>query len=92
MISILVVLSAGILVGFLLVGRPVWHKYNNNLMNLAIYLMLFLLGISVGTNREVISNLGKIGYESVAIAVASIAGSVLISTILFKLLFKTNAK
>ena len=92
MISILVVLSAGILVGFLLVGRPVWHKHNNDLMNLAIYVMLFLLGISVGTNREVIGNLGKIGYEAVAIAVASIAGSVLISTILFKLLFKKNAK
>ncbi len=92
MISILVVLSAGIFVGFLLVGRPIWHKRNNNLMNLAIYVMLFLLGISVGTNREVISNLAKIGYESLAIAVASIAGSVLISTILFKLLFKKNAK
>ena len=92
MISILVVLSAGIFVGFLLVGRPIWHKRNNNLMTLAIYVMLFLLGISVGTNREVISNLAKIGYESLAIAVASIAGSVLISTILFKLLFKKNAK
>ena len=61
-------------------------------MNLAIYVLLFLLGISVGTNQEVIGNLGKIGYESVAIAVASIAGSVLISTFLFKLLFRKNAK
>ena len=79
MISILAVLSAGILIGFFLVGRPIWHKRNNNLMNLAIYVLLFLLGISVGTNQEVIGNLGKIGYESVAIAVASIAGSVLIN-------------
>jgi len=92
MISILAVLSAGILIGFFLVGRPIWHKRNNNLMNLAIYVLLFLLGISVGTNQEVIGNLGKIGYESVAIAVASIAGSVLISTFLFKLLFRKNAK
>ena len=92
MITILMVLSAGVLTGFLLVGRPVWHRYNNKLLNLAIYVMLFLLGISVGTNREVIGNLGKIGYESVAIAMASMVGSILLSTFVFKLLFKQNAK
>jgi hypothetical protein len=54
--------------------------------------LLFLLGISVGTNREVIQNLGKIGYEAIAISVASIAGSVLLSALLFKFLFKQHAK
>jgi len=92
MIAILLVLTAGILVGFLLVGRPAWHRFNNHSLNLAIYGMLFLLGISVGTNREVIGNLGTIGYEAIAIAIASIAGSVLISSILFKFLFKKHAK
>jgi len=57
-------------------------------MNWAIYLLLFMLGISVGTNKEVIDNLGKIGYEAVAIAIASISGSVLLAALLFKVLFK----
>ncbi len=92
MITIIIVLSAGVLTGFLLIGRPVWHRYNNKLLNLAIYGMLFLLGISVGTNKELIGNLGKIGYESVAISIASIAGSVLFSTFVFRFLFKQNAK
>lgn len=86
--SILLVLSAGILTGFLIIRKPVLHKVNNELMNWAIYLLLFMLGISVGTNQEVIQNLGKIGYEAVIIAVASIAGSVLLSALLFKLLFR----
>ena len=92
MIAILVILATGILVGFLVVGRPAWHRFNNHSLNLAIYVMLFLLGISVGTNKEVIGNLGKIGYEAVAIAIASIAGSVLVSSLLFKFLFKKHAK
>jgi uncharacterized membrane protein YbjE (DUF340 family) len=92
MISILLVLSAGILIGLLIVKKPKLHQLNNNLLNWAIYLLLFLLGISVGTNKEVIQNLGKIGYEAIAISVASIAGSVLLSTLLFKFLFKQDAK
>ncbi|MEI6276177.1 MAG: LysO family transporter [Prolixibacteraceae bacterium] len=88
MISILLVLSSGILVGLMIVRKPRLHLLNNHLLNWSIYLMLFLLGISVGTNEEVIKNLGKIGYEAVAIALASIAGSVLFSGLLFRFLFK----
>jgi uncharacterized membrane protein YbjE (DUF340 family) len=92
MIAILIVLIAGILIGLLLVKRPKMHQINNHLLNWAIYLLLFLLGLSVGTNQDVIQNLGKIGYEAIAIAFASIFGSVLLSGLLFKFLFKQNAK
>ncbi|HEY5510032.1 MAG TPA: LysO family transporter [Prolixibacteraceae bacterium] len=88
MVSILLVLSAGILTGLVIIRKPNLHKVNNELMNWAIYLLLFMLGISVGTNKEVIDNLGKIGYEAVAIAFASITGSVLLAALLFKVLFK----
>ncbi len=92
MINILIVLSTGILIGFLIVKRPKLHQLNNNLLSWAIYLLLFLLGISVGTNKEMIQNMGKIGYEAIAIAIASIAGSVFLSALLFKFLFKPDAK
>jgi uncharacterized membrane protein YbjE (DUF340 family) len=87
MISILIVLTAGILVGLMIVSKPGLHRINNHLLNWSIYLLLFLLGISVGTNEEVIRNLGKIGYEAIAIAVASITGSVLFSGLLYRFLF-----
>ena len=92
MINILIVLSAGILFGLLIVKRPKLHQLNNKLLNWAIYLLLFLLGISVGTNKEVIQNMGNIGYQAIAIAIASIAGSVLLSFLLFNFLFKQDAK
>ncbi len=88
MISILLVLTTGILVGLMTVRKPRLHRINNHLLNWSIYLLLFLLGISVGTNEEVIRSLGKIGYEAVAIAIGSIAGSVLFSGLLYRFLFK----
>lgn len=90
MISIVLVLSGGILLGLLLVNKPVLHRINNQLFNWSVYLLLFLLGISVGTNKEIISNLHKIGYEAAAIALFSIAGSVFLSWLLFRLVFIKN--
>jgi uncharacterized membrane protein YbjE (DUF340 family) len=92
MIAILLLLSAGIALGLLIIGHPRLHAINNNLLNWSIYLLLFLLGISVGTNQEVIGNLGKIGMEAIAIASLSIAGSVLLSYFLFKRLFYKDEK
>jgi uncharacterized membrane protein YbjE (DUF340 family) len=92
MISILLVLSGGIVLGLLLVNKPVFHRFNNQLLNWSIYLLLFLLGISVGTNQEIVRNLYKIGYEAITIALASIAGSVLVSAFLYKLVFRGHEK
>lgn len=92
MITILLILTLGILVGLVLANKRRIHLLNNHLLNMAIYLLLFLLGISVGTNQTVIENIGKIGLEAVAIAIASIAGSVLLCAILFKFFFHQDAK
>jgi hypothetical protein len=46
----------------------------------------------VGTNQEIVRNLYKIGYEAITIALASIAGSVLVSAFLYKLVFRDHEK
>ncbi|MCE1198870.1 MAG: lysine exporter LysO family protein [Marinilabiliales bacterium] len=88
MTPILLSLLAGILLGLLLLRKPLVLKFSNRLFSLSVYMLLFLLGVSVGRNKEVMSNLGKIGYEALVIAVASIAGSVLLSTLLYHRLFR----
>lgn len=88
MVSILVVLTLGIMAGWLIIRKPAIHRLNNHLLNGAIYLLLLLLGISVGINKEVIGNLGKIGVEAISIALASILGSLFFTTLLFRMIFK----
>lgn len=92
MIPVLLTMCAGALLGWLLIRYPAFHKVNNHLLNGSVYLLLFLLGISVGSNREVIGNLGKIGLEAIIIAVFSIAGSVVLSMFLARRLFRRNEK
>lgn len=76
---------AGILLGYLLRGKNL--KSVPKLINVAILLLLFLLGITVGADREIMDNLGTIGKDALLIALACVAGSVLCAWVVCKYFF-----
>ena len=90
MITVLLLMLAGIVVGFLLSDRRNLLKINEKLITWAIYGLLLLLGISVGVNKTIIQNLDKIGLQSAIIATGAVIGSVLVLWALYHLLFKTE--
>ena len=57
------------------------------LINYAIFLLLFLLGITVGANGDVMNNLDSIGLEALLITLAAIAGSVLCAWGVYRFFF-----
>ena len=65
----------GIVLGYLFRERNL--KIVHKLINYAIFLLLFLLGITVGANGDIMNNLATIGYDALLITLASVAGSVL---------------
>lgn len=52
-----------------------------------IWGLLFLLGITVGNNRQIMDNLNTIGIEAVVITYGVVAGSVLCAWGVYKLYF-----
>lgn len=58
----------------------------NALMLVCISLLVLLMGVRMGTNEEVIRNLGTIGVEALVITVLLMAGAVLSVTVTRKLL------
>lgn len=88
MITVLLIMIAGILTGLAINKYPFAIKVNDKLISWAIYVLLFLLGISVGLNKTIIQNLDKIGFQALIITFGAIAGSVLALWILYRLLFK----
>lgn len=79
---------AGILTGFAISKYPIAIKVNDQLISWAIYLLLFLLGISVGLNKTIVQNLDKIGVQALIITIGAISGSVLTLWILYRVLFR----
>ena len=87
MFIIISIMCTGIAFGYLLRKKPVLRKLNKPI-SYTIYLLLFLLGISVGSNREIIDNLPSLGGQALLLAVAGTLGSVLAAWIIYKFIFK----
>lgn len=87
MFTVIGIMFVGIAVGYLLrkidllqkIGRPVSYT---------ILLLLFLLGISVGANKDIVDNLAKLGGQAFLIALAGTTGSVLAAWAVYTLFFK----
>lgn len=91
MISVLLVMTAGIIVGAFVHKKPLLIKANDQLISLAIYVLLFLLGISVGLNKTIVQNIGRLGYQALIITLGAVFGSVLFSWIVFRVFFASEA-
>jgi len=88
MITVIVLLIAGILVGFLLRNYRRIIVLSAKLTDAAIFLLLFFLGVSVGMNQQVVSNFRNIGLQAVLITLLATLGSVLVTYLFYRLFFR----
>ncbi|MCD7901754.1 MAG: lysine exporter LysO family protein [Bacteroides sp.] len=77
MFIIIGIMLSGMLLGFLIRNkRLTWiHKVITSL----IWLLLFLLGIDVGSNETIIKGLYSIGFEALIITLGAVVGSTLLA-------------
>lgn len=86
MFTIIGLMLTGMLLGFLLRKQKLSgiHK----IITVLIWLLLFLLGIDVGGNQEIINGLHTIGMEAIVITLAAVLGSVTAAWALWYVLYK----
>lgn len=73
---------SGILAGRLLRRRRL--DFLPRVVMFFIWVLLFLLGVEVGSNPKIIESLSAIGIEAVVIAFAGTLGSVVLACILWR--------
>lgn len=86
MFTIIGLMLTGMLLGYLLRKRNL--KKIHPIITLLIWVLLFLLGIEVGGNEEIIKGLHTIGLEAVVLTVGSTLGSVVAAWVLWRALYK----
>ena len=74
-------LIGGVL-GYFLRNRE--FGYISKAIMILICLLLLLLGIEVGQNPEIINGISTIGVEALTITIAAVAGSAIMSLLLWK--------
>lgn len=90
MIIVISLMVCGIVIGYVFRERNL--KIVQKLINYAIFLLLFLLGITVGANGEVMDNLDTIGVDALIITLAAVAGSVLCAWGVYRFFFLPTKK
>jgi len=87
---ILGLMTVGMVIGAILRHNEKIIKRVNVLITWSIFALLFLLGIAVGLNDELVKNLDSLGIYALVITIASILGSVILSWIVYHYFFRNH--
>lgn len=68
----------GVVVGTICKKYHWVFSYSEILTTVSLYLLLLFLGISIGSNSEIVSNMSQIGLKGFLFALASGLGSILL--------------
>ncbi len=85
--QVLLFLAVGVFVGYLLRARKNVLATAGRATTWSIYLLIFFLGISVGTNGAVVLSLGRLGVQALILSAGGIAGSVLVGCFVSRTFF-----
>lgn len=80
---------AGISLGFILRAHP--FKRINHLITLLIWILLFMLGVTIGGNNTIFNSLATIGIQAFVIGTATTIGSAAASWLLWKHIKRNEA-
>lgn len=82
MISVVLLIFGGIAVGYML--RNMRLSWIGHVVTALIWCLLFVLGLQVGGNREIVDNFARLGGEAIFISLCGILGSALFAKVLWK--------
>ena len=89
MLTVVVIMFCGIAVGYLLRTRNI--RFILLIITVLIWLLLFLLGIEVGSNPRIIGGLQTLGIEALLLTIGGSIGTILFSWILWKYVSRKEA-
>lgn len=90
MLTVILIMAAGMVVGYFLRSRKKLLQLSNKSTLWVIFILLFFMGISVGSNSDVMNNLDTIGIRGLQLALVTILGSVFLSWVVYRFVIKPN--
>lgn len=88
MLTVVIIMISGILVGYLIRSFGKLVKANDKLTTWAIYALLFLMGIGIGANKVIMGSLHTLGLKALLISVGGVVGSILLGWLTYRVFFK----
>ena len=67
-------------------------SFISRLITVLIWVLLFVLGLEVGSNPQIVSNLGKLGLDALIITLGALLGSIILAALLWKFVNKSKVE
>lgn len=83
MLTLLLILAISTAVGYLLRNVEFLQKNISRTTTATVVIMLFIFGVSIGSNESIMSNLHRDGIKAAVISIFAVAGSALATTAFF---------
>ncbi len=90
MIEILLIMSAGILIGYLIRSNGRLIRLADRMVIITILVLLFFMGFTIGRDPLIMGNLPQLGLTALILSVAGVTGSMLLALLVWKLYFRKN--
>ncbi|NVO11671.1 MAG: LysO family transporter [Bacteroidales bacterium] len=90
MLIVIAVMAIGIVIGYFLRHKALLIKINNKFTMWAIYLLLFVLGVSIGANETIMKNLPILGLKALTITFGGVVGSIFLAWFTYTKFFKNK--
>ena len=87
MIQLIAIMLLGIAIGYLFRHSKTTQKTEKTI-SLTIISLLFILGMSIGSNPDIVNNLFSYGSQAALLAIFGLGGSILASAFVYHLFFK----
>ncbi len=84
MFTVIIIMFSGMIVGYMSRRRSFLNRFIDKLIMIFIYLLLFFLGISVGSNEKIMSNLATLGIKALLLSLSGVLGSIVLSYFIYK--------
>ena len=88
MFTVVLIMAAGMLAGYLLRRQKKLISLSEKLVMWAIYLLLFLLGVAIGVNDQILERFADLGLLALAITFGGVAGSIFMGWVVFSVFFR----
>jgi len=84
---IVISLIMGILISYKGLLAENLYSFTDELTLVGLFLLLFTMGVKIGSDPEVVSNLKTLGFKAIVLSLGSVLGSVIL-LFLFEFKFK----
>jgi uncharacterized membrane protein YbjE (DUF340 family) len=90
MFKVLALMILGIGVGYIFRKRNL--SFISKVITVLIWILLFVLGLEVGSNPQIVSNLGNLGLDALIITLGALLGSITLAALLWKIVNKSKVQ